>query len=528
MSGNPLSSKNNGIQNRAQGLGITYNGTFLQNYKCLPSIGYFNDVELKSNKVRKKYGLPDSAGEMFRDDPKGLSTNFLSRDAGLIKFKCTVSTDEDQIAIVPGTLKKEWKEEGRRYFQYSMDSPITNLYTILSAKYQVEKGKWKDVDIEILYHQGHEYNLDRMIRSVEASLNYYSENFSDYPDQQVRIVEFPRYALFAQSFPGTIPYSEGLGFITKVEEPTKGQTEQFSYIDSVMSESQMGQTLDKIIDFEDLDEQMDFDISIDYPFYITAHEMAHQWFPHQIGVADVEGANMLSETIAQYAALMVMKKEYAQPQLKKIMRYELNSYLTARKFGYAGEKPLAIANPDQQHILYRKGAVVMWGLSNYLGEDSVNAAIRKFLKVSVAGNPPYSSTLIFLECLQERTPDSLSYILSDWFEDIIVYDNGLELASSRKIAGDKYLLSLDVVAKKYRSDGEGNETQIGIKDYIPIVVYGEQDSIIYSRLLKVIQENTKLQLTLSKPPKRVGVDPEINLVDRNLRNNQLKVVKDNY
>ena len=56
-----------------------------------------------------------------------------------------------------------------------------------------------------------------MIRSVKASLDYFTRNFSRYQHRQLRIIEFPRYQMFAQSFPNTIPYSEGLGFIAKVD-----------------------------------------------------------------------------------------------------------------------------------------------------------------------------------------------------------------------------------------------------------------------------------------------------------------------
>ena len=105
---------------------------------------------------------------------------------------------------------------------------------------------------------------------MKKSLDYCTRNFGPYQHQQVRILEFPRYARFAQSLPNTIPYSEAIGFIARVE-----QTDD-----------------------------------IDYPFYVTAHEVAHQWWAHQVIGADVQGATMLSETLAQYSALMVMEKEY--------------------------------------------------------------------------------------------------------------------------------------------------------------------------------------------------------------------------
>ena len=164
--------------------------------------------------------------------------------------------------MVSGYLQKEWTENGRKYFHYKMDSPIMNFYSFLSARYEVKKDKWNDVDLEIYYHKGHEYNLDRMIEGVKHSLDYYSENFSPYQHRQVRILEFPRYASFAQSFPNTIPYSEAIGFIADVRD-VEG--------DDSNDAIQIG------------------DLKIDYPYYITAHEVAHQWFAHQVIGGNVEG-----------------------------------------------------------------------------------------------------------------------------------------------------------------------------------------------------------------------------------------------
>ena len=75
-----------------------------------------------------------------------------------------------------------------------------------------------DVDITIYYQPGHEYNLGRMVRGVQDALTYYTKNFGPYQHRQVRIVEFPGYSAFAQSFPNTIPFSENIGFIAKVDD----------------------------------------------------------------------------------------------------------------------------------------------------------------------------------------------------------------------------------------------------------------------------------------------------------------------
>src|SRR4030095_12052140 len=93
--------------------------------------------------------------------------------------------------------------------------PILNFYSFLSARYAVRRDTFQGINLEIYYHPGHEYNLDRMMESMKKSLEYDGVHFSASQFWQVRILEFPRYAGCAQAFPNTVPYSEGIGFILR-------------------------------------------------------------------------------------------------------------------------------------------------------------------------------------------------------------------------------------------------------------------------------------------------------------------------
>ena len=76
--------------------------------------------------------------------------------------------------------------------------------------------EWNGIDIAVYYHPGHEWNVGKMLHAVRQSLIYYSQAFGPYPHKQARIIEFPRIADFAQAFPGTMPYSEGAGFVANL------------------------------------------------------------------------------------------------------------------------------------------------------------------------------------------------------------------------------------------------------------------------------------------------------------------------
>ncbi|MGB5356500.1 MAG: ABC transporter permease, partial [Eudoraea sp.] len=213
-----------GFPNEGTGREIVYNGTFLNN-DFFPSFGYNAGGELTSDQDRKKYELPIKDYSLpAQDDAWGLKNLLFNDDADYITFEGTVSTSPDQLAIMPGYLQKEWEENGRKYYTYKMEGDLDFFYNISSAKYEVFREVWKGkngdrVNIEIFHHPEHTYNIDRFVKSVKHSMDYFSENFGPYQYRQMRILEFPRYAGFAQSFPNTVPFSESFGWVADFSDP---------------------------------------------------------------------------------------------------------------------------------------------------------------------------------------------------------------------------------------------------------------------------------------------------------------------
>lgn len=484
-----------GFKNSDPGTSIVYNGTFF-NSMVLPSIGYSDAYELTENKTRKKYGLADKQRMPDIHDTLARQNTYISRDADWIDFECIVSTSDDQTAVAPGYLQKQWTENGRNYFHYKMDCKILNFYSFLSARYEVVKDKWipeagnnsQPVAIEIYYHKGHEYNIERMIRGIKRSLDYYTKNFSPYQHKQVRILEFPRYATFAQSFPNTIPFSEGIGFIAKVDENDPE--------------------------------------SIDYPFYVTAHEVAHQWWAHQVIGANAQGSTVMSETMSQYSALMVMEKEFGKQAMRKFLKYEMKSYLQGRAKEGKKEVPLMLCE-NQQYIHYNKGSIIMYALKDYIGEDSLNAALRKYIRKVAYQEPPYTTALEFIECLKDATPDSLKYIINDMFETITLYENKVSKCSYSKNAEGKYVVKIDVESKKMKADSVGKMKDVAIADYIDIGIFGEttvgnekQETELFLKKYKIDKNKMTIEIIVDKEPVSCGIDPYNKLVDRTPDNNR--------
>ncbi len=468
---------------------IVYNGTFINNF-LLPSIGYNEGFELGENEARRKFKLNPKPRAASINDTASYANTYISKDADWIRFECIVSTVPDQIAVAPGYLMKEYTKNNRRYFHYKMDSPILNFYSFLSARYEVKKDKYKDINIEIYYNKGHEYNLDRMINSIKKSLTYYEKAFSPYQHRQVRILEFPRYATFAQSFPNTIPFSESIGFIAHVDEKDP--------------------------------------LSIDYPFYITAHEVGHQWWAHQVIGADVQGSTLMSESMAEYSSMMVMEKEYGKEAMHKFLKNALNKYLIGRATESKKELPIMLAE-NQQYIHYNKGCLIMYALKDYIGEDSVNSALSRYIKQVGFQSAPYTTAKEFVANMKLSTPDSMQYVIKDLFEDITIYENYVKELKSVKLPDGKYKVTLTVGAAKFKADSLGKSKAVAVNDWMDIGVFISNDvngkKVNKELLLKKVKMDKPVktfEFIVDKEPTSAGLDPYNKLIDRSPENNRCK------
>ena len=467
-----------------QGAIIVENGSFfLGTY--LPIIGYQAGLELSDDNVRRKFGLPPRERLPNLDDRAAIDD---SNGISWASFDATVSTSADQIALTPGYLQRTWIENGRRYFHYRTDGPVPGWsFALMSARYAVRRDSWKGVALEVYYQPGHEYNLERMMQGMKDSLDYCTTHYGPYPQRQLRIVEFPRYQFFAASLPGTIPYSESIGFIWK-SDPRNPQ-------------------------------------DIDVPYYVTAHEVAHQWWGLQVVGAEVQGATMLTETMAQYTALMVMKKTYGAQNARRFLQHELEGYLEGRSFERKQEVPL-LRVEGQEYIRYQKGSLVMYALQDYIGEDNLNGALARYLNHVKYQEPPRTTSRELLKFIAEVTPSQLQYVLADMFENITLYDNRALSATYRQLPDGQYQVKLRVAAKKLRADDLGNEHEVPLNDLIDVGALDANGTAIAIEKRWIRSNQTELTFLTERPPVTAGIDPLNKLIDRKPDDNVIRAVRE--
>jgi ABC-type transport system involved in multi-copper enzyme maturation permease subunit len=472
---------NEGFVNQGGTTRIVANGTFIDNVELMPLPSYDSSRELVDNNVRREHGLAPVQRLPKLGDPAHLGeSSFLVSERAA--FRAVVSTAPDQIAVAPGYLSREWQAEDRRFFEYEMDAPIWPFASFSSARYALAEDRWNDVALSVYYHPDHDFNVDSMLEGSKKSLAYFTREFSPYQYRQFRILEFPSYRRFAQSFPNTIPFSEAIGFVADLRD----------------------------------------DKRIDYVFYVTAHEMAHQWWGHQVAGANMQGATFLVETLAQYSALMVMEEAFGEQKMRRFLKYELDRYLQGRGGELIEELPLTLVE-NQPYIHYRKGSLAMYALKDAIGEDQVNLALRRFIAEWGFSEGRFPTSLDLIDEFRAVAGDEHQQLITDLFEKIVIYDLRVVDGAVRE-AGNGFEVTVTVDARKYEADGSGRETEVVLNQELEIAVFGEAvgelgdddlpEPLLIERLA-VRSGEQSFTFVVPEAPDQVGIDPYIKMIDRN-------------
>jgi len=469
---------------------LVKNGTFLNNGEFAPQIGMDRSGLLQDRSVRRKYGLAAELRPAKLEDESARNRNYVG-NADWVTADITVSTVAGQTPIAPGVRVSDEVRDGRRTARFVSDSPILSFFSIQSADYALRERQAGGVNLQVFYHEAHDFNVERMLDAMDAALGYYRSNFGPYQFPHARIIEFPGYASFAQAFAGTMPYSESIGFIA-----------------------------------DNADEE-----SIDYVTYVTAHEVAHQYWAHQLISADQQGGTIMVETLAQYSALMVMKQLYGEDKIRRFLKYELDTYLSSRGGEVIEELPLERVE-NQPYIHYRKGSVVMYLLQDRLGEDRVNAMLAGLLDRYRFQGPPYASSRDLVNgFLRLARNERERQLVRDLLQRITLYDLKVADAKVRKLADGRYETLLTVDAAKFYADGKGKETEARLDDAIEVGLFTEEpgegafdrSKVLVMAPRPIRSGKQTIRLVTDARPIYVGIDPYNKYIDRNSNDNVIEI-----
>jgi len=311
---------------------IVENGSFMRISRYYPQIGYDASKEIEDKNSRKQHQLGKQTAITPLEAPKVLKNDFILLDM-------TVSTEANQTVIGVGELTKKWKENNRNVFQFKTNA-IPFRFAISSANYAVKRENYKGKSFEVYYHPTHYENVDHLIKNAKITMDYCESNFGNYPFKTIRFAEISGFTkgFNATAYPATIYMNENMSFHCNILADKK---------QDVINE-------------------------------LAGHELAHLWWGNsQIDPDEREGDVMLTETLAMYTELMLLKKMYGKQKVEENVAMHQDIFESEK--GFSGDVSLLKVTGDLTHVAYSKGAVVMYKLSELIGEGKVNIALKNFL-----------------------------------------------------------------------------------------------------------------------------------------------------
>ena len=453
---------------------VAANGTNFTN-AWLPAIGYQPFRELSDAEARQAHGLPPRPPIPSLHD---IAARNDVTGAERIAFEAVVGTDDGQTAVAPGTLRRTWTEGGRRYFHYVADGPIGHEYFFFSAEYALHEERWNGVAIQIFHDPGSGANLERMVRSGRASLDYCTEHFGPYAHSYLRLVAIPGQGVGLRAETSTITYREGFALL-RPEDDSRG---------------------------------------FDLVFAVLAHEVGH--ICGAVTPARVEGAGVMSESLAWYRAFGVVKAAHGQEHLRRLLRWMREPHVIV---------PVRAAVPllrgGGEYGVNRRGPFAMYALSEYIGEDRVDAALRRLREAHPSAEPPLPTTLDLYRELQAVTPDSLRYLLHDLFEANTLWDLETVRAVAEPTGAGAWQVTLDVRARKVVVDSTDAETEVPMDDWVQIGVFASADEgeasggALHLQMHRVRGGDQTITVTVPRRPVRAGIDPHHLLIDLEVDDN---------
>ena len=291
----------------------------------------------------------------------------------------------------PGVKTEEHTADGVTTVVWESRHPVGSVSLV--------GGRWRSKsrgDVQVFYHPEHDYNVDRMLEALSAARARYAEWFHPYPWGGLRVNEYPNHNTNAMGFPTNIPFSEGLGFLSR----------SGSLVHSA--------------------------------FVVTAHEAAHQWWGNLLSAGDGPGADHLVEGLAAYSALLLQEAENGSAARVALARKMEQDYTRMRRNDT--EVPLSHmvdrGTAADRTVIYDKGAWVQWMLTDLMGREAMLSGLRAFIQASIdSGVRP--ELVDMLEALRPFAPDPVRYdaFVGQWFYDVVLPEFRLSQLDVQASAG---------------------------------------------------------------------------------------------
>ena len=447
---------------------IVENGSYVHLRDFSPYLGYTESLEIQDNNERRKRGLP----KRITEQPSEADFELMESGFGRVDFETTLSVPDSQIGISVGNLHKTWIEKDRNYYRYKTPYPVAPIITYHSANYKTAKESYNGISLEHYYHPGHDFNNLTVMNSMKQTLDYMQNEFGPYPFDHLRIAELPSFWGFGGfAAAGTISMVEDNFYLVDEREP-----EAFNLVAKR-----------------------------------TIHEVAHQWWGHQLSTQSVSGGQIFVEGFAKYSEAVVMEKYYGIPTLFQLGKSANHTYFTGRSYASTLEQPLYLEQ-GEHYMLYGKSYIVMMALKELIGEAAINKVLKTLVEQHKDEVDATVTTLEFLNELYSVTPQEYHHLINDWFKKIITYELSVEDAIYTELSSGDYEVTITVKASKFRSE-DGIKSPVKMNEPVTIGIFtthpseAHKEQILLLESENIISGEQQITFRVNSLPRYVSIDP---------------------
>ncbi|MEQ9308606.1 MAG: M1 family aminopeptidase [Balneolaceae bacterium] len=458
-------SEGNGLYS---GNDVLENGSYIHLRDFSPYLGYSESLEIHDKTERRKRDLPKRKNEQ----PSDADFELMESGFGLVDFETILSVPIKQTGISVGNLQETWTEKDRNYYRYKTPYPVSPIITYHSADYETVQESYKGISLEHYFHSDHDFNNTTVMNSMKQTLDYMQNEFGPYTLDHLRIAELPSFWGFGGfAAAGTISMVEDNLYLVDERKP-----EAFELVAKR-----------------------------------TIHEVAHQWWGHQLSTQSVSGGQIFVEGFAKYTEAVVMEQHYGMPSLFQLGKSANHTYFTGRSYASTSEQPLYLEQ-GEHYMLYGKSYIVMMALKDLIGEVTINKVLKTLVERHKNEVDATVTTPEFLTELYSLTSKEHHILISDWFKKIITYDLSVDNAFYTEVPGEGFLITITINASKFESI-DGMDSLVDMNEPITIGVYtthpsdAGKEQILSLESQYIIGGEQQITINVDRLPKYVSIDP---------------------
>jgi hypothetical protein len=396
----------------------------------------------------------------------------------------TVKTAKPLQATGTGDLVKEWQEGDMNCSRWKSDVPL-QLASFIFGDFKATDGMYKrespgtgEVPLRLWTIQGGSQhfkgNAQNVLFNISAGIKNYETIFGPFPYGSLDVAEMAHYLNFAQSPAGVLLVSS-VEVGSTVEEDENGGM----HVLNVEEQGGLGKTGGGGIGDQ-----------------FVYHELAHQWWGHQIGWVGDED-EWISESWAEYSASLLIaaidKGRFETMRDKWRQRAMIADPFGTISTAYRSNS-LEHKN-ERTFLLYDKGPCVIHMLRTWMGWD-------KFTRYATTIQTKYKGTNINTDTLAREASAVMGYDMFPFF-DQWVRDRGIpkvhwSWSASPDTDGKQ------IVKIKLRQEDAANFKIL----MIPITFdFGKGDPVVVPK--PMLKAETEILVKVPSVPKTVKMDADV-------------------